>query len=193
MLKIARQAGRSSMSDVHELDAAASLAQRARRLNKPGGREAVREGEGEESARRCFAYLRGTRERALMLEFRRYSDGGSFAMPYSWLGPHLFHPSHGIALVFAGPLSYVVSLIGHHLNTVTDDISLYERGILRQKVTWIAERKPARTFGAPEEEDNTADPCVVEEIRIQTARTDEEVWLLLEPWHAALRAASSAS
>jgi hypothetical protein len=176
------------MSEVHELDAAASLAQRARRLNTVS----VRESEGEEGARRCFGYLRGARERALTLELRRYGQGGSFALPYAWMGPHLFHPSLGIVLVFAGPLSYVVTLTGRHLNSDQDGVSLYERGIVRQKVVWIAENKPERTFGQPAEA-AANDPCVVEEIRIQAARSEEELWLILEPWHAALRAASSAS
>jgi hypothetical protein len=178
------------MSEVHELEKPLSLAQYARKLNPA----AARGDEGEEASRRCFGFLRGTRERAIAIEFRRHASGDSFALPYAWLGPHYFHPSHGIVLVFAGPLSYVVTLTGRHLNTVEKDVSLYERGILRQRVTWIAETKPGR--GAAHAADGAGDPravdqCVVEGIELAFARTEEELIVLLEPVHQLLSTAKA--
>lgn len=88
---------------------------------------------------RCFGYLPGVQDQAFNLEFRRGLEADSFALPYSWLGPHYYHPSFGIVLVFGGPPYYVVRIRGCHLNTETNGVSLYERGILRHRVPYVCE------------------------------------------------------
>ncbi len=93
----------------------------------------------DEASTACFGYLRGVRDRALEIEFRRSVEGDSISFPYSWLGPTRYHPSIGIQLLFVGPETYLVTIRGRNLNQVTDGVSLYERGILRHRVTWVGE------------------------------------------------------
>src|SRR5437868_641982 len=60
----------------------------------------------------AFGWLRGSRERATMLEIRR-RDGSIIALPYHFLERADFDPSEGITLKFTGQ---TVRLIGRNLN-----------------------------------------------------------------------------
>lgn len=124
--------------------------------------------EDDEVACAAFGYLRGIRERAVNIEFRRSREGDSVSFPYSWLGPSRQHPSSGVVLLFVGSELYLVTLRGRNLNRVTTDkISLYESGILRQRVTWVREVRREESEGLPREE------CVVERIEVRAVTPEE--------------------
>jgi hypothetical protein len=116
----------------------------------------------------AFGYLRGIRDRALSLELRLV-NGNSRAFPYSWLGPIQYDPSAGLLLTFVGDRVYLVLLEGSNLNAlVNNSVSLYDRGILRHRVTWVQEmtRQESQKMGEKE--------VTVERIRTLSYRADEE-------------------
>ena len=57
----------------------------------------IAEPEVIESDLGCFGWLRGVKERALMLELRK-TDGHILALGYAWLERVTFEPDHGITL-----------------------------------------------------------------------------------------------
>ena len=82
-----------------------------------------------------FGFLRGTRDRALMLELRK-KDGSVEALGYAWLERAHFDPSDGITLYVAGR---TVRIKGRDLNAeVRPNVRLF-LGILRHRVSWIQE------------------------------------------------------
>lgn len=83
-----------------------------------------------------FGFLRGSRERAAMLELRR-KDGNILAVPYGWLEKIEFNPSEGITLYVAGNK---VRITGRNLNCegTRPKIKLFE-GIARHRVPWVRE------------------------------------------------------
>ena len=102
---------------------------------RPG---ALNELAADEEHCRGFGYLRGIGDQARSLEFR-FANGNRKAFPYSWLGPAEYNPSAGILLKFVGDQIYMVLIEGSNLNMLMNNaISLYERGILRHRVTWVA-------------------------------------------------------
>jgi hypothetical protein len=83
----------------------------------------------------CFGWLRGIRDRAVMLELRK-KDGNILAVGYGWLERAEFDPSEGITLHGAGGK---VRIKGRNLNVeVRQSIRLFE-GITRHRVPWIQE------------------------------------------------------
>lgn len=70
----------------------------------------------DESEGKSFGFLRGIRERALNLEFRRLKEKDSLSFPYSWLGPAHYDPSRGIMLVFSAGETFGVRIRGRNLN-----------------------------------------------------------------------------
>ena len=121
----------------------------------------------EEIAGRCFGYLRGQRERALNLEFRRLKEGDSLAFPYSWLGPTRFDPSLGVLLLFVGAETYGVRIRGRNLNTLLDEgLCLYDRGILRHRITFVREMSKEESHAAGKE-------CVIERIEITSLLAEQ--------------------
>jgi hypothetical protein len=95
--------------------------------------------ETDEESCPAFGYLRGIRDRALVIEFR-YRDGNSDFYPYSWLGPWRFNPSVGLLLKFTGDAVTLVLIQGSNLDAlVNQSINLTDRGIARQRVSWIKE------------------------------------------------------
>ena len=87
----------------------------------------------------AFGWLRGIRDRSLMLEIRQ-KDGGITAFSYAWLDQVHYNPSEGITLRFSGKS---VKITGSNLNTeVRPNIRLLD-GIIRQRVPWIAETSGA--------------------------------------------------
>ncbi len=131
----------------------------------------------DEAQCRAFGYLRGIGDQARSLEFR-FANGNREAFPYSWLGPAKYNPSVGILLKFVGDLVYYVLIEGSNLNTLMNNaISLYERGILRHRITWVREMTRQEIEQAGEGE------AAVECIHITSCRPDEEpkgaAWLKL--------------
>lgn len=82
-----------------------------------------------------FGFLRGVRDRAIMLEIR-HKDGRITANSYAWLESAEFDPSEGITLNFSGKF---VKLIGRNLNSeFRPNVRLFA-GIVRHRVPWIQE------------------------------------------------------
>jgi len=83
----------------------------------------------------AFGLLRGIRDRAIMLEFRR-KDGNVRALAYAWLESAEFDPSEGITLQFG---NRKIRLIGRNLNQVgLTGLGLFT-AITRHRVLWIQE------------------------------------------------------
>ena len=94
----------------------------------------------------AFGWLRGIRDRAVMLELRK-KDGSILALSYSWLERAEFDPSKGITLHMAGR---AVRIKGRNLNKATAErVGLFE-GISRQRIPWVAETGSASGFAKPE-------------------------------------------
>jgi hypothetical protein len=82
-----------------------------------------------------FGWLRGIRDRALMLELR-FRNGNIVSLGYPWLERAEFDPSEGIVLQFGGRS---IRITGNHLNSeIRPSIRLFA-GIVRHRVTWIQE------------------------------------------------------
>ena len=82
-----------------------------------------------------FGWLRGVRDRAVMLELRK-KDGNILAVGYAWLDKAEFDPSTGITLHID---SQTIKLRGRHLNTETRPHVRLFQGITRHRVPWIQE------------------------------------------------------
>lgn len=86
-----------------------------------------------------FGWLRGVRDRAVMLELRR-KDGNILAVGYAWLDKAEFNPSQGIILSLGGQK---ITIRGRHLNTeIRPNVRLFQ-GICRHRVPWIQEADEA--------------------------------------------------
>lgn len=83
----------------------------------------------------AFGWLRGVRERAIMLELR-HKDGSVTAFGYAWLKKMTFDPSEGITLDFSGEL---IRIIGRNLDVEVRPRTQLVSGLVRQRVTWIQE------------------------------------------------------
>lgn len=83
----------------------------------------------------AFGFLRGIRDRAIMLELRR-KDGSIRAIGYAWLQAIEFDPSGGIALMFPGS---IIKLSGRNLNKPNAQGVGLLAGLLRHRVTFIQE------------------------------------------------------
>ena len=82
-----------------------------------------------------FGWLRGVRDRAVMLELRK-KDGNILAVGYAWLDKAEFDPSIGITLHTGGQ---TIKLRGRNLNTeARPNVRLFQ-GITRHRVPWIQE------------------------------------------------------
>ncbi len=83
----------------------------------------------------CFGYLRGNRERALMLELRKRT-GDVLAVGYGWIEQITFNPSEGITLHLG---SQSIRILGTRLNAeVRPNVRLFE-GLTRHRVSWVSE------------------------------------------------------
>jgi hypothetical protein len=104
-----------------------------------------------------FGWLRGVRDRAIMLEVR-HKDGKISAFGYSWLESAEFDPSDGITLSFSGKS---VKIAGSNLNAeARPNISLFA-GILRHRVPWIQEADGATVHEAPK------GAILIEEVKVK--------------------------
>jgi hypothetical protein len=91
-----------------------------------------------------FGYLRGVRDRAIMLELRHRS-GNVTALGYAWLERAEFNPSEGITLHFSGK---TIRITGRNLNAeVRPNVRLFA-AILRHRVPWIQEAGSAAVMEA---------------------------------------------
>lgn len=82
-----------------------------------------------------FGWLRGIRDRAIMLELRK-KTGSIVAIGYSWLERVEFDPSEGITLCALGQK---IHIRGRNLNAeVRPMVRLFE-GVARQRVPWVRE------------------------------------------------------
>lgn len=93
-----------------------------------------------------FGWVRGTRDRALMIELRK-KDGNILAVGYGWLEKAAFDPSEGITLHLAGQK---IRIKGRNLNAeARTNVRLFE-GITRHRVPWIQEADEPTSFEAGE-------------------------------------------
>ncbi len=82
-----------------------------------------------------FGFLRGSRERATMLELRK-RDGSILAIGYGWLEKVAFDPTDGIILHVLGQK---IRIRGRNLNVeVHPKVRLFE-AICRHRVPWLQE------------------------------------------------------
>lgn len=82
-----------------------------------------------------FGWLRGVKDRAVMLELRK-KDGNILAIGYAWLDKAEFDPSVGITLHVAGQ---TITLKGRNLNSESRPQVRLFQGITRHRVPWIQE------------------------------------------------------
>lgn len=122
-------------------------------LDRYGGRD---RGDGEndnEVREECaiddfgtFGFLRGSRERATMLELRK-KEGGILAVAYGYIEKAEFDPSDGITLHSAGQK---IRVRGRNLNREIDPkVRLFE-AICRHRVPWLREVDEPENFAAGE-------------------------------------------
>lgn len=91
-----------------------------------------------------FGWLRGIRDRAVMLELRR-KDGNVLAVGYGWLEKAEFNPSEGITLSIVGQK---IRIKGRNLNAeVRQSVRLFE-GITRHRVPWLQEADEPQSMEA---------------------------------------------
>ncbi len=95
-----------------------------------------------------FGFLRGTRDRAIMLELRK-KNGNIWAISYAWMERAEFDPSEGITLFAAGQK---IRLTGRNLNAEIRRNTRLFQSLTRHRVTWIQEADEATTMQAGPEE-----------------------------------------
>ncbi len=90
---------------------------------------------GLEDSCACFGWLRGARDRSVMLELRK-KDGNIHAIGYAWIERVEYDPSIGITIHVLGRS---IKITGRHLNTPqSGGVRLFD-GIIRHRVTWVQE------------------------------------------------------
>ncbi|HVX13830.1 MAG TPA: hypothetical protein VHC22_21790 [Pirellulales bacterium] len=105
----------------------------------------------------AFGWLRGQKERAVMLELRR-RNGNIIGLGYAWLERAEFDPSAGITLYFMGK---AVRITGSNLNSeVRPHVRMFN-GILRHRVPWIQETSQVIAMRAAK------DAVVIERIEVK--------------------------
>lgn len=96
----------------------------------------------------AFGWLRGIRDRAVMLELRR-RDGDILAVGYGYLDHAFFSPSEGITLSVAGRK---IRIKGRNLNAeVRTHVRLFQ-GVVRHRVPWLREFNRTASIQAGEGE-----------------------------------------
>jgi hypothetical protein len=115
------------------------------------GRRSLGDGESEAGAEPdgnedfgAFGWLRGPRERAVMLELRK-KDGTVIAVAYGFINRVEFSPIEGITLRCG---QEAIRIKGRGLNSeIRPQIRLFQ-GICRHRVPWIQEADPASLLRA---------------------------------------------
>jgi hypothetical protein len=105
----------------------------------------------------AFGWLRGVRDRAVMLELRR-KDGSAVALGYSWLERVDFDPSAGITLKFAGQ---TVKIAGRNLNAEQRPNVRLLDGLVRHRVPWLREAAETELRAASRSD------SIIEDIQIE--------------------------
>jgi hypothetical protein len=159
-----------STSDVLEMDRRVSISD----LKTSGQTRKGKEEDDEESCA-AFGYLRGVKDRALTLELR-FAAGHSLGYSYSLLSESKYNPSAGIMLKFLAEKVFLIVIEGSNLNSLVSGISLYDRGILRHRITYIQEMRQDQLRRTGEGEPT------IDRIRTLAYRQDEEpenvTWLV---------------
>lgn len=116
---------------------------------KPATDEAVPPiGNDEPDDLGTFGFLRGSRERAAMLELRK-KDGSILGIAYGYIDKVRFDPSDGITLHHMGQK---IRINGRNLNTeVHPKVRLFE-AICRHRVPWLCEMNRPESLAAREED-----------------------------------------
>ena len=86
----------------------------------------------------CFGWLRGVRDRAIMLELRK-NDGHVLAVGYAWIERVELIPEEGITLHLPGRKVYIK---GSGLNN-GESARLFD-GLVRHRVPWVRESEHAK-------------------------------------------------
>jgi hypothetical protein len=102
----------------------------------------------------CFGWLRGVRDRAVMLELRK-KDGHALAIGYSWIERVEFDPADGITLHSAGRK---ITIKGSRLNGDAKSTARLFDGLIRHRVPWVREADHAELMNV------AADAVLVESI-----------------------------
>ncbi len=118
-------------------------------LDRYGGRDrGDGENDNESSEERAvddfgtFGFLRGSRERATMLELRK-KNGSIRAVSYGYIDKADFDPSDGIILHASGQK---ITIKGRNLNVeVHPKVRLFE-ALCRHRVPWLREAAEAESF-----------------------------------------------
>jgi hypothetical protein len=92
----------------------------------------------------AFGFLRGTSDRAEMLELRK-KTGDIRAIGYGWIEKVDFDPSAGITL-YAGDEK--IRIKGRNLNAIAHQQVSLLGGIIRHRVPWISESDQSKTLQA---------------------------------------------
>lgn len=103
----------------------------------------------------AFGWLRGIRDRAVMLELRQ-KTGNILAIGYAWLERIEFNPSEGITLYTAGR---TIRIQGRNLNAETRPHVRLFQGLTRHRVPWIQEADASALV-------NPGDGTVIESISV---------------------------
>lgn len=112
-------------------------------LDRIGGRSLLRAGPGEQAETEdlgCFGWLRGVRERAVMLELRK-KDGHVLAIGYAWIDRVEYSPDTGITLHCSGRR---ITITGSGLNAEARPRVRLLDGIVRHRVPWVRESEATR-------------------------------------------------
>ena len=104
----------------------------------------------------CFGWLRGVRDRAIMLELRK-RNGNILAVGYAWLERMEFDPSAGISLHLAGQR---IVISGRNLNAQVASAARLFEGLTRHRVPWVREARRDELLTASDA------TCIVESIVI---------------------------
>jgi hypothetical protein len=104
-----------------------------------------------------FGFLRGVRDRAIMLELR-HRDGSVTALGYAWLSKSVFDPSEGITLHFGAE---TIKITGRNLNSeIRPNVRMFA-AIVRHRVPWIQEADEPTALEAPR------NATVIEQVEIK--------------------------
>jgi hypothetical protein len=115
----------------------------ASRFGEAAEASAPSDAEGTENLG-AFGFLRGSRDRAEMLELRK-KTGNIRAVAYGWIQKIDFDPSAGLTL-YAG--EETIRIKGRNLNAIArQQISLLG-GIVRHRVPWVCESDQSTTLQA---------------------------------------------
>jgi hypothetical protein len=102
----------------------------------------------------CFGWLRGIRDRALMLELRK-ATGNVLAIGYAWIDRIEFEPSEGITIFAAGQR---IMIRGKQLNGPREASARLFEGLTRHRIAWVQELSLSEKLAGD------ASSCIVESI-----------------------------